>query len=103
MLLPKQNLVRDKGWLQHVRHKMRCILTLESNPDPAHIRYGCFSMGAKPGDDLVLPLSRASHERQHSVGEVTFWLTQFNENPDFAMKCLKAYAREQYREYKESK
>lgn len=104
MLIPKQNLVRDKAYLKAVRG-MPCVITGRTGEDidPAHIRYGCLSMGMKPGDDLTVPLSNELHRQQHDGGEVVFWLTQMNERPEFAMRCLKAYAREQYREWSEGK
>lgn len=106
MLCPKENLVRDKAYLKHVRG-LPCVVTgrMGDDIDPAHIRYGLGGgMGMKPGDDVVLPLSHNEHERQHRFGgEVDFWLSSIGKNPDLLMRALKAYAREIYREYQEGK
>ena len=40
---------------------------------PAHIRHGFFGIGAKPGDDLALPLCGKCHAKQHHIGEAVFW------------------------------
>lgn len=42
--------------------------------DAAHVRFGSLAgMGRKPPDSEVLPLCRAHHMEQHSVGELSFW------------------------------
>lgn len=40
----------------------------------AHVRmYGAGGMGRKPDDWRTVPLCRDDHDRQHGVGEITFW------------------------------
>lgn len=67
----------DKQHLNHVR-KHKC-----SNPDcpntlgieAAHVRKGSIAgMGLKPDDWRAVSLCGPCHRRQHSVGEVTFWM-----------------------------
>lgn len=42
--------------------------------DPAHVRKGTDGgTSLKPSDRYTVPLCRFCHERQHRVGEVTFW------------------------------
>jgi hypothetical protein len=46
----------------------------DSGSEAAHLRLnhrGATSL--KPGDRWTLPLCRECHERQHTIGEVTFW------------------------------
>lgn len=96
----KTPVIRDKPYLKYVR-SLPCIITGREGEDidPAHISYGRYSQ-AKSGDDLVLPLWNLEHMKQHQTGEVKYWLIQANESPRLMMEWLKAYAREQYREYK---
>lgn len=101
MMNPKNPPVRDPDWLKKVK-SMCCVITGYPESDPAHIRYGLGGgMGMKPGDDCVIPIRHDLHVIQHNVGEITFWAKYISANPDFMMKCLKAYARELYKEHKE--
>ena len=97
VLLPKQQRVRDRKYLDSVRDGV-CILTNTPNPDPSHIRYGCLSAGMKPGDDLVLPLNHALHGMSHNIGEVKFWRNHITD--EVLMNALKALAREEYAKWK---
>lgn len=80
---------------------MPCVATGQSHDpcDPAHIRAGLSGgVGMKPSDDLVLPLSHAAHMEQHHIGERPFWLKVMQRDSHFMMECVKAYARQLYRE-----
>lgn len=79
---------------------MPCVVTHRSPCDPSHIRYGLEGgTGLKPSDDLVVPLSPELHRRSHRIGEVIFWQNVMRENPTFMMICLKAFARQLYRDH----
>lgn len=95
----KKPRIENPAWLKKVRD-MPCVLTGNpDNNDPAHIRFGHEGgMGLKPGDDLVLPLRHDLHGTQHQVGEVAFWRAYITSNDRFMMECIKAYARQLYRE-----
>lgn len=95
MMNPKHPPVRDRAYLDSVR-EMDCVICGASPCDPAHIRHGLGGgMGMKPGDDLVLPLCHQHHRQQHEIGELNFW-ARIDET--FRMKCIKAYAKQLYRE-----
>lgn len=93
--------MENPDWLIRIRD-LPCVLT--HNPegnDPAHIRYGLSGgMARKPDDDLALPLRHDLHDAQHNHrgGEVGFWIEHISMNPEFLMECLKAYARQLYKE-----
>lgn len=95
--------IRDPRWLKRIRD-MRCDVTnLEANDYlsivPAHVRTGGFGgTGLKPSDDLVIPLRADFHQRQHQIGETTFWQEMMMEYPEFMFKCLRARALLLYRE-----
>lgn len=97
----KQPRLEDPKWLVAVR-SIPCVVT--GNPegnDPAHIRYGLSGgTGYKPPDNLVLPLRHDLHAAQHTHkgGEVGFWRDMMNQDDRFMMECIKAYARQLYRE-----
>lgn len=90
--------LRDPRYLRAVA-EMPCILTGRTPSEPAHIRYGIFVSGQKPGDDRVLPLAPELHRLQHSIGEVLFWQTRIT--PEIIMEALLALAREHYAIWKE--
>lgn len=92
--------LRNPKWLIAVR-SIPCVIT--GNPDgndPAHVRYGCYRAGGKPDDNLVLPLRHDLHVAQHNHkgGEIGFWREMINRDAHFLMECVKAYARQLYRE-----
>lgn len=102
MINPKQDRIRDRKYLDWL-HDQPCVLS--GNPsgnDPAHIRYGCFSGGMKPSDDLVLPLRHDLHTMQDR-GELSFWRTQLSMgtlySDNLMMDALKALAEKRYQEY----
>ena len=94
----KQPPFRDAAWLSEVRN-MPCEITGRQPPsDPAHIRKGANGgTGMKP-DDYVLPLSHELHAEQHRCGEVSFHLKYMTLYSDYMMRCVRARAREIYRE-----
>ena len=65
---------RDPKYLALVRQMPCCACEALPPSDPAHIRKGSNAgMGQKPPDDRVVPLCRACHSKQHSIGELRFW------------------------------
>jgi hypothetical protein len=96
--------LENKKWLIALRD-FPCVVTgNRGGNDPAHIRYGLTGgMGLKPPDDLALPLRHDQHVAQHNHkgGEVGYWREVFANDERFMMDCLKAYARQLYRENNE--
>ena len=89
----KKERIRDAKHLQRIR-EMECLGCGDTPCDPAHIRaWHEGGMGLKPGDDLVVPLCRACHERQHRHGEKTFWQAVFSVNRELCIDGIKAIAR----------
>lgn len=80
--------------------EMPCILSGLTPCDPAHIRFGFYGIGLKPGDNLVLPLAPHLHREQHAVGEALFWRAHLT--TELLMSAIKALARERYKEWKEA-
>lgn len=51
-----------------------CVAGGQGQTVAAHLRkFTDGGMGIKPSDCYVLPLSVEQHNRQHQVGELTFW------------------------------
>lgn len=91
--------LRDPKWLKQVS-EMPCILTGRVPPsDPAHVSYLRLSQSKAP-DDCVLPLCHDLHAEQHNIGEKAFWRHQMNHDDHFMMECVKAFARQLYRDKK---
>lgn len=84
VLLPKLDILRDKKWKNSFKEEGRhfCILTGAPMPDGAHIRHGWFAAGLKPPDNRILPLAHHMHMKQHSIGELKFWIKHFDEIPE---------------------
>lgn len=97
----KEERLRDPAWLKRVRD-LPCVVTRTAGGnDPAHLRYGLSGgIALKPSDDLVLPLRHDMHMEQHRIGEVAFWQDIMATDSHFMMECIKAYARQLYRENK---
>ncbi len=97
----KQDRLRNPSWLKQVRD-MPCVVTgTMGGNDPAHIRHGLSGgIGLKPPDDLVLPLRHDMHMEQHRKGEVAFWHEVLANDSILMMECLKAYARQLYKDNK---
>lgn len=103
---PKHNrkegaILRDRRWLDHLRTQP-CILSgiwpsEWESVDPAHL--GTAGKGIKSADDEALPILHKIHANMHQRGEMTVikeWI------PDWLLReALRAYAREQYRKWKE--
>ena len=70
--------------------------------DPAHLRTSTDGgTGLKPSDKYTNPLCRECHEKQHRIGEKSFWIEVMIHNPAFAINCVKAYAELEYIKFKE--
>ena len=100
MLLPKHNPIRNRKYLDWIRQQPCVISGLRGNHfetvDPAHI--GTLGKGIKSGDDEVLPLRHSYHVEGHQSGEISMFRKYA---PDELIRdALRAYAREQYREWK---
>lgn len=103
MLLPKQNLVRDRKYLDYLRTQS-CILTglsavEDMAVDPMHIGTG--GKGLKSSDDEVLPVVHYLHQQGHDSGEVSMLRANA---PDWLLReAFRAYARMLYAEWKSGK
>ena len=71
---PKPNLRRRIHHLAFVR-QLPCVACGKAAPsDAAHVRAGTDGgVGVKPSDRYAVPLCAACHEKQHRLGELTFW------------------------------
>lgn len=67
-----QNRIRDEKHRRFIA-SLPCCITGNNEVQAAHIRHGCYSMGMKPCDSLVVPLYWLEHQRQHSMSESEFW------------------------------
>lgn len=70
----KQYRLRSKKHLRFIATLPCCISGRQGETQAAHIRSGCYSMGMKPSDDLVVPLSVTEHRLQHEIGEEKFYM-----------------------------
>lgn len=64
---------RSEKHLRFIR-SLPCMVCLSFGSEAAHIRI--FTDGGtslKPSDHYTVPLCHRDHQRQHNVGELTFW------------------------------
>jgi hypothetical protein len=100
LLLPKDNLIRDRKYLDWLRDQP-CLLTGYSASesmavDPMHI--GTAGKGLKSGDDEAIPVVHYLHRSGHQAGEVSMLREHA---PDWLIRdAFRAYAREMYRKWK---
>ena len=93
-------MIRDQDYLDWLKTE-RCILTGQRASDhdavdPTHI--GTAGKSIKSSDDEALPLLHSLHVEAHQKGEMTTFRRLM---PDWLLHlCLRAYAREMYREWK---
>ena len=68
---------RSQRHLSHVRSHACVVCDAEAPIEAAHVRLGSDGgMGSKPSDFYAVPLcggATGCHQRQHTVGERTFW------------------------------
>jgi hypothetical protein len=65
---------RSQRHLTHVRGHACVVCDAEAPIEAAHVRLGSGAgMGQKPHDYLAVALCKDCHQRQHTVGEQTFW------------------------------
>ena len=65
--------IRDRKYLNSYRDASCCACGVrDGTVVGAHIRSGFFGIGAKPGDDLTMPLCAKCHALQ-GEGESIFW------------------------------
>jgi hypothetical protein len=65
---------RSHRHLNHVRSHACVVCDSEAPIEAAHVRLGSGAgMGQKPHDYLAVALCKECHQRQHTVGERTFW------------------------------
>lgn len=100
LLLPKQNIIRDRRYLDYLRTQP-CLLTGFSATedmavDPMHI--GTLGKSIKSPDDECIPVVHYLHRNGHGGGEITM----LRENaPDWLIRdCFRAYARQMYKDWK---
>ncbi len=99
-MFAKNKPLRDRKWLDKVR-TLPCIVTgrLTSDcetVDPAHI--GTAGRGLKSSDNHTLPLAHTEHEKQHRLGEVSYWCGVFQQDKYLLQDVLKAYAEKLHRD-----
>ena len=65
---------KSQRHLRHVREHA-CVYCDATAPiEAAHVRNGSDAgMGRKPSDYYAVSLCKECHQRQHNLGEVTFW------------------------------
>lgn len=82
-LIPKHKPLRDKKYRNSfkIEGKHKCWITGADMPDAAHIRQGCYSIGMKPDDNLIIPLAHYLHLEQHAIGEEQFLIKYFKKFP----------------------
>jgi len=85
---------RSQRHLNHVRGHA-CVVCDASAPiECAHVRMGSGAgMGQKPHDYLTVALCKACHQRQHNVGEITFWMSEETINALDPHKLIEAFIR----------
>lgn len=93
-------IIRDKKYTTWLRTQ-RCVATGQySNEydavEAAHI--GTAGKGIKSSDDECLPMIHSEHMESHR-GDASYWLRIFETDPHLMRLCLRAYARELYKEY----
>lgn len=65
---------QSEAHLDYIRDQPCCICGAPPISEAAHVRIGSGAgMSQKPSDWRAVPMDRACHGRQHSVGERTFW------------------------------
>lgn len=66
---------RSPGHLAFVRKHACVACDSESGIEAAHVRLGSGAgMGQKPDDWRAVPLCRDCHAKQHTLGEMSFWV-----------------------------
>lgn len=104
MLLPKHKRHEDNKHLSFIRSLPCCVSGVYGETQSAHIRKGTDgSLGKKPSDNFVVPLSISEHYRQHKIGEVKYWGDRLEAAKELASalflktgdkdECLKLIAR----------
>ncbi len=65
---------RSQAHLNFVRSHACCVCGSMSAIEVAHVRLGSGAgIGQKPDDWRTVSLCKTCHQRQHNVGEATFW------------------------------
>lgn len=103
MMFPKEKALRDQKWLDHLKTRPCLISGLYAHDAesvvPCHL--GTRGRGIKSSDDEVLPLLNKYHVMQPQLGEISMYREHLPD--DVFLLCLKAYARQIYREWKEGR
>ncbi len=71
-------MIRDKKHLKFLRTLPCCVCLRMDTVQAAHLRKDVplehkGGMGMKPSDCYTVPLCYECHNRQHNIGEITFW------------------------------
>ena len=95
---PKIKPLRDRKYLDSLRDAACWVCGLrDGTVVGAHIRAGFAGIGAKPDDDMALPLCHKCHALQHDIGEPSFWANAYRiDDKAEAIECVKADARGRY-------
>ena len=98
MLIPKENRIRSKAYLAHIRTQPCLACGAPGPSDAAHISMGRNSLSMKAGDDLTMPLCRRCHQ-EHDYFPRVFWVNRLMEPHACNMffTILKAWRAAEYR------
>ncbi len=70
----RESRFRSQRHLTHVRSHACVVCDAEAPIEAAHVRLGSGAgMGQKPHDYLAVALCKECHQRQHAMGERSFW------------------------------
>ena len=86
--------IRNPKYLAYVR-SLPCSVSRATRDQygrpnvAAHVRLGGDGgMGMKPSDTRTVPLTAFLHEKQHAIGERTFWTQSRKDPQDIIIACL---------------
>jgi len=79
--IERSGIVRSARHLKWLRGFVCACCGADGRIEAAHVRRGTDgSLSEKPSDAWAVPLDTGCHERQHKVGEKTFW-NGYGKNP----------------------
>ena len=93
--------IRDRPYREHVA-TLPCLACNRYGVQAAHESHGNYARGLKASDDLCMPLCPECHRKHdQGVGISTFWIGVLSANRLLMMDMVKAWLRQQYREWKD--
>lgn len=86
--------LRDPKHLAYIRTLRCCLCNAPPPSEAAHLRLGgAGGTGAKPGDDLTVPLCRSCHRAETVTGPPAFWRMWLAHDDVMVARAMSAYAR----------